>query len=188
MSSAHNSIPKIGASKVCDAYLTSNLNFNCAWVLEHVTPNERFESMGFEVMANSQVVIKHGSTGQLLASNTEVNQNCFGKESNVYCCSHFIPSKSQNLIAERTGKSTADIPLRNQSTENVWYIISAQDPIQEFDELNLVWYYLIKDKPKSAIEIAADIKEILKAQGLYGLNGLAKTFVLMDEDRCNFSK
>ena len=49
-------------------------------------------------------------------------------------------------------------------------------------------YILKQDKPKTAVEIAADIRDFLKQQGLYGLNGLAKTFVLMDEDRCKFPK
>jgi len=47
-------------------------------------------------------------------------------------------NKTQNLIAEKSGRTTIDIPSRNQLDQNCWTIITASDPSQEFDEAALV--------------------------------------------------
>ena len=41
-----------------------------------------------------------------------------------------VNSKSQNLVQEKTGVTTIDIPARTQTSENLWVIVNAADPSQ----------------------------------------------------------
>lgn len=65
-------------------------------------------------------------------------RNEFGVEYEVFGHSFQSLNKSQNLIAEKTGRTTIDIPSRNQYDQNGWVLVTAQDPSQEFDEALLV--------------------------------------------------
>jgi len=46
------------------------------------------------------------------------------------------------LIAEKTGRTTIDIPSRNQKDQNCWALVLASNPDQEFDESILVFLFI----------------------------------------------
>ncbi|KFH08779.1 EF hand family protein [Toxoplasma gondii MAS] len=99
---------------------------NTVWKIFHVDPRVRFETEGCPVPANTPIVIKHAQTDQMLASSPKVNyRNDYGVEYEVHCKSYLATNKTQNLIAEACGRTTSDIDLRQQETENNWMIITA---------------------------------------------------------------
>ena len=65
-------------------------------------------------------------------------RNDFGTEYEVFCHCYQTLNKTQNLIAEKSGRTTTDIPLRNQSEHNTWIFKTADDQSQDFDESILV--------------------------------------------------
>jgi len=67
-----------------------------------------------------------------------VFRNDFGVEYEVFGHSFQTLNKTQNLISEKTGRTTIDIPSRNQKDQNCWALVLASDPNQEFDESILV--------------------------------------------------
>lgn len=73
-------------------------------------------------------------TNQWLAGDTKTFENTFGKEYEVMAHSFLVNNKTQNLYQEKKGLSTIDYPARSQKDENLWLILGASDPSQEFDE------------------------------------------------------
>jgi hypothetical protein len=48
--------------------VTTSLNANSIWIFEHINPKLRFDCIGEEVKVIDEVLIKHNSTCQWLAS------------------------------------------------------------------------------------------------------------------------
>lgn len=94
--------------------------------------------------------MKHVLTSQWLASDLVPFKNDFGNEFEVFAHSFQVFNKTQNLIAEKTGRTTIDIPLRNQEDQNIWTVLTAAHPSYEFDESTL-------DKPESPLALVAKI-------------------------------
>eukprot|EP00825_Cyclidium_porcatum_P038950 TRINITY_DN4622_c0_g1_i3.p1 TRINITY_DN4622_c0_g1~~TRINITY_DN4622_c0_g1_i3.p1 ORF type:complete len:228 (+),score=57.57 TRINITY_DN4622_c0_g1_i3:166-849(+) len=84
-------------------------------------------------------------------------------------------NKTQNLIAEKQGRTTIDIPLRNQNEQNIWYILTADDPSKEFDESVL-------DKSENVQDLIQKVKYMLIQKGSLGFRNLKKIFQEMDKD------
>lgn len=106
---------------------------NTTWVLEHPDPNQRLEATGQPVGCDDTVLIKHEMTNQWLAADNKTFESSFGKECEVMAHNFLVNNKSQNLIQERRGISTIDIPARSQTDENLWLVMGASSPDQEFD-------------------------------------------------------
>jgi len=64
-----------------------------------------------------------------------------GNEFEVFGHSFQCHNKTQNLIAEKTGRTTIDVPMRNQNDQNIWEFRTAKNPEEEFDENLLVISY-----------------------------------------------
>lgn len=109
-------------------------NHNTNWILEHPDPNVRLESTGQPIGIDDTVLIKHEMTNQWLAGDTKTFDNTFGREYEVMAHSFLVNNKTQNLYQEKKGISTIDYPARSQKDENLWLILGASDPSQEFDE------------------------------------------------------
>ena len=60
--------------------VTSDLSSSSIWVIEHIDPKKRFDSVGCPVQCSEEILIKHCITGQWLASDTVPYINDFGKE------------------------------------------------------------------------------------------------------------
>lgn len=132
--------------------------FNTVWVFEYADPKVRFEMGGQPIRANEPVLIKHCFTSQWLASDNVPYRNDFGEEFEVFGHSFQHHNKTQNLIAEKTGRTTIDIPLRNQNPQNVWTVLTAQDKSQEFDES-------ILDKTNSVESLLTKLKHQMIQRG-----------------------
>lgn len=65
-----------------------------------------------------------------------------GNEFEVFGHSFQWHNKTQNLIAEKTGRTTIDVPMRNQHDQNLWQIRTARTPQEQFDESLLVIFSL----------------------------------------------
>jgi len=109
-------------------------NHNTNWILEHPDPNVRLESTGQPIGIDDTILIKHEMTNQWLAGDTKTFDNTFGREYEVMAHSFLVNNKTQNLYQEKKGLSTIDYPARSQKDENLWLILGASDPSQEFDE------------------------------------------------------
>jgi hypothetical protein len=109
-------------------------NHNTNWIIEHPDPNLRLESTGQPIGVDDTVLLKHEMTNQWLAGDTKTFENTFGKEYEVMAHSFLVNNKTQNLYQEKKGLSTIDYPARSQKDENLWLILGASDPSQEFDE------------------------------------------------------
>ena len=70
--------------------------------------------MGHPIKADDSVLLKHEMTNQWLAGETKTYQNTFGQEYEVLAHNFLVNNKSQNLIQERRGFTTIDIPSRAQ--------------------------------------------------------------------------
>lgn len=108
-------------------------NFNTNWSFEHPDPNLRLESTGKAIGSDETVLVKHEMTNQWLAADTGTYENTFGREFEVMANNFLVNSKSQNLMQEKKGISTIDFPARSQKDENLWLILGASSPDQEFD-------------------------------------------------------
>lgn len=84
-----------------------------------------------------------------------------------------VNSKSQNLIQEKTGVSTIDIPARSQTAENLWLIVNAADPSQEFDETIVKQTY-------SKGPLLQKIRYNLTQKGIFGVRFISKVYKNMD--------
>lgn len=109
-------------------------NFNTIWILEHPDPNQRLEATGKAIGTDDTVLIKHEMTNQWLAADNKLYENTFGKEYEVMAHNFLVNNKSQNLIQEKKGIITIDTPSRAQTDENLWLLLGAASPDQQFDE------------------------------------------------------
>mmetsp|Transcript_19379 Transcript_19379/g.16596 ORF Transcript_19379/g.16596 Transcript_19379/m.16596 type:complete len:130 (-) Transcript_19379:445-834(-) len=100
-------------------------------------------------------------------------KNDFGVEYEVFGHSYQTLNKTQNLIAEKTGRTTIDIPSRNQLDQNCWAILTASDPSQEFNEAELM-------KPLQAEDYVKIIRDKLKERGHIGVRALLNHFKKID--------
>ena len=60
--------------------MTAQQNSNSIWVIEHINPKYRFDSLGEDVKVNEEILIKHNPTSQWLASDKVNYVNEFGAE------------------------------------------------------------------------------------------------------------
>ena len=149
---------------------------NTIWEIEHTDPKVRFESYGNPVKACDPILLKHAFTCQWLAADTDFTFSIDGgSEFEVFGHSYQNFNKTQNLIAEKMGRNTIDIPLRGQHDQNIWAFCTACKPEQDFDEKLL-------DQPKTAQDLLFEIKQTLCNRGSYGIRGLARIFIAMDQD------
>lgn len=72
-------------------------------------------------------------TNQWLAADTKTYDNTYGSEFEVMAHNFLVNSKTQNLIQEKKGKITSDVPARSQTDENLWLVLGASSKDQEFD-------------------------------------------------------
>lgn len=108
-------------------------NHQTVWSIEHTDPNQRLEAAGEPVRVDDSVLFKHEMTNQWLAADTKTYANTFGEEFEVMAHNFLVQNKTQNLIQEKRGLTTIDVPLRAQKEENLWLIVGAASPEQEFD-------------------------------------------------------
>lgn len=87
-----------------------------------------------------------------------------------------VNSKSQNLVQEKTGVSTIDIPARAQTAENLWLLVNAADPSQEFDETVVKQTY-------SKGPLLQKIRYRLTQKGIFGVRFLSKVYKNMDVNK-----
>ncbi|CAD8178022.1 unnamed protein product [Paramecium octaurelia] len=149
--------------------------FNAVWKLEHADPKIRFEMEGQPVRSDDTVLIKHSFTQHWLASDDIVYQNDFGREREVFVHSYQCLNKTQNLIAEKEGRTTIDIPLRNQEPQNLWKFQVARNQNEQFDES-------VMDDNRNVKNLMIRVKQQITGKGAYGLRGLAKIFLEMDQN------
>lgn len=69
-------------------------------------------------------------TNQWLAADNKPYKNTFGEEFEVLAHNFLVQNKFQNLIQEKRGLTTVDIPSRAQKDENLWLIVGASSPEQ----------------------------------------------------------
>ena len=69
-------------------------------------------------------------TNQWLAADNKTFNTSFGEEYEVLAHNFLVQNKSQNLIQEKRGLITIDIPSRAQKEENLWLIVGASSPEQ----------------------------------------------------------
>lgn len=113
-------------SRLQEVSVTSNLNPNTLWVIEHIDPKLRFDAVGEPVESGQPILIKHCITGQWLASDNVTYINDFGKEFEVYSKSWLTHNKTQNLFSESVGHISAENPLRGQDNRNAWRIFKGR--------------------------------------------------------------
>ncbi len=95
----------------------ADTSYSTVWEIEHTDPKVRFEYYGKPVKSNDEILIKHSFTNVWLATDLDfplATDDVGGCDYEVYCHSHQARNKTQNLIAEKEGRSTSDIPLRGQ--------------------------------------------------------------------------
>lgn len=108
-------------------------NHSTVWTIEHPDPNCRLEMVGEPVQAEDSILLKHEMTNQWLAADNKLYQNTFGQELEVLAHNFLVQNKSQNLVQEKRGLTTIDVPSRAQKEENLWMMVGASSPEQEFD-------------------------------------------------------
>jgi len=158
-------------------FTTACNTFATIWEFEHVDAKIRFEQVGEPVSVDEQVLLKHAHTSNWLGSESGLFKNLYGPEMEVFVHSFYDTKKTQNLIAERVGRTTGDTPLRGQGVQNYWVLVSAQRDSDQFDENEM-------DKPVKVSDILSFISQFLRNKGPYGLKGLRRMFFRIDERAC----
>lgn len=126
-------------SRYQEVAVTSTELKDCVWVPEHIDHKVRFKYVGEPIKAGESVLLKHMVTGQWLGSDQYIVKNDFGSELEVFAHSYNNFGKTQNLMAERVGKSTVEFPMRKQEDQNTWSFRAAQRPEEQIDESRVVW-------------------------------------------------
>lgn len=90
-------------SRQQEVSVTTSISSSSLWVVEHIDPKARFDSVGTPVCSGQSILIKHCITGQWLASDSVTYINDFGKEFEVYAKSLTSHGKTQNLYSEKVG-------------------------------------------------------------------------------------
>ena len=88
-----------------------------------------------------------------------------------------VKNKTQNLIQEKKGQITVDTPARSQTDENLWLILGASSPEQDFDES------VIKNELVNKFTLEKKVKYLLTERGVYGMRFLHKVLRCLDVDR-----
>ncbi len=147
--------------------------YNVVWSFEDPDYTSRLETEGQPVRMSDNLILKHNFTNRWLASDVVEYTNFFGEEFEVMVNNFFLNSKAQVLKNEHEGKTTIDFAQRGQKLENVWVLVGAKDPSQEFDET-------VIRKVDSLPNILQKVKFHLGERGVYGLRFLSKIFQNMD--------
>lgn len=146
--------------------------YNTVWKIVHQNPNLRTSSLGQPVAVNEPVLIEHCATSHYLASDSIQYRNDFGTEYEVSVYSHATKNKTQSLNLEQVGKLTRDQPTKFQHEQNIWLIVTSQDP-SAAEPLKVVSKY-------SGEEVLADIKAQLKSLGTLGIRSLSRLLKIID--------
>lgn len=89
----------------------------------------RFEMEGSPVPANAELVIQHVLTGAALSTSKRFEAlNDYGKEFELAAHSFISAKKKQGLEQEATGRTTSDIPVRAETSENHFAFLTAAQP------------------------------------------------------------
>eukprot|EP00742_Colponemidia_sp_Colp-10_P000862 GILJ01000935.1.p1 GENE.GILJ01000935.1~~GILJ01000935.1.p1 ORF type:complete len:483 (-),score=72.03 GILJ01000935.1:146-1594(-) len=140
--------------------------WDTVWQIEHANPAIRFEYEGQPVEVNAPIVIRHVHTANFLASDNIVYRNDYGDEFEVACHTYLTTNKTHNLVAERAGRLTVDVPSRGQQDQNIWIAISSQA------------YGGGMESPKAAQvdDVLSSLRAALQARGLYGIRRISRIF------------
>ena len=160
-------------------FTTKGDQYSCVWEFEHSDPKIRFEMSGEPISVDDQVLLKHSHTANWLGSESSVVKNLYGQEMEVFVHSYYDAKKTQNLIAERVGRTTGDTPLRGQGVQNLFAIISAQRESDEFDENSI-------KNPFKLSDVMSSITIFTRNKGAYGLKTLRQMLNRIDESRTGF--
>jgi len=154
--------------------LYAKSNYDTVWLIEHIDPKVRFEKSGSPVMVGDSILLKHCQTAQWLASDPHYPiKNEFGVQYEIFGHSFQTLNKTQNLIAEKSGRSTVEMPSRNQKDQNCWAIVLASSPDEQFDEFSQV-------KTPSTEDYINKLRRKIIDKGPYGYRNLANQFLKLD--------
>lgn len=118
---SHQSFSRFSRNQ--EVLLNSVKNYSTCWVIEHIDPTMRFSMEGKLVPVNEPFIIKHCSTGRLLASDLIDYNNDYGREYEV-CCFNFMSSnKYQALISEKVGTLKVDTKMKVELEQNIWRVV-----------------------------------------------------------------
>ncbi|EGR27077.1 hypothetical protein IMG5_201940 [Ichthyophthirius multifiliis] len=147
------------------------------WVFEYSDPKLRFEMKGQPVNAHEPVLIKHVITNQWLACNDQIiYDNQYGLEYEIYCHSYLTHNKTQNLIAEKSGRKTIETPMKNQHLFNHFKVFTSFQPESNFDDT----FVRQKNAPTSE-DLLVKLKRQLRIRGPYGFSSFAHVFYGLDK-------
>lgn len=88
-----------------------------------------------------------------------------------------VNNKSQNLIQEKKGIITIDTPSRAQTDENLWLLLGAGSPDQQFDESQ------VKNEVVNRFTLDKKMRHLLTERGVYGMRFLHKVFRCLDAEK-----
>ena len=71
-------------------------------------------------------------------------RNKFGKEYEIYLHSYKYLYKTHNLNAENLGNITPEQPMKSQSNQNSWRLVTAHDELLDFNDMAVVLLLSIK--------------------------------------------
>lgn len=146
--------------------------YDTVWMIEHIDPNMRMKAVGNPLYTNEPIILKHCSTAHYLASDFVDYRNDFGSEYEVCVHSYSTANKSQQLILEKTGKLNRDQPTKFQTDQNIWFMMTSNDP-----NLNFV----PNISKVNVDDLLFKIKKLCIDKGIYGLRGLSKIFKMLDK-------
>jgi hypothetical protein len=106
-----------------EVLMSSQKNYNGAWVIEYPDNTLRYSMEGKPVSLKEGFIIKHCGTGRLLASDHVDYFNDYGHEYEV-CCNNFLTNnKYHTLVAEKEGKLKLDTKTRTEKNQNIWTVV-----------------------------------------------------------------
>lgn len=106
-----------------EVLMTSKKNYYNCWVIEHINPELRFAYNGKPIPIDEPFLIRHCSTGRLLASNVVDYYNDYGREFEVCCFNFMSCNKYQILKSEKDGKVKVDTKMQVELEQNIWRIV-----------------------------------------------------------------
>jgi hypothetical protein len=105
-----------------EVLVNEDISYNSVWIIEHPDPTIRFSMDGKPVSIKDPFIIRHCSTGRLLASDLVDYYNDYGLEYEV-CCNNFLTNnKYQTVASEKDGKLKIDTKTKLEREQNIWII------------------------------------------------------------------
>jgi Ca2+-binding EF-hand superfamily protein len=162
-------------------YMTPKANYDTVWIAMTAAVDKdsgaaRLLIEGERIPANSEVVIQHCGTKQLLCADVKNSfVSDFGTEYEVSGNTSFGVGRTSVLAGEFSGRRTGNTNVKPEHDQNIFAFVTSYDPIDGVDDRVL-------PPPLSAEGLIAKVLEVMRKRSNNAVRNLRSAFRAMDKE------